>query len=84
MTPRMHASIKTSQNIHGRFYVIVPQFFSRATHNLFMLVNGQLKTTTVIENTERQLEKVSESCGKSCSVYRRGHWTTTFRISFSK
>jgi hypothetical protein len=24
-----------------------------------MLVNGQLKTTTVIENTERQLEKVS-------------------------
>ena len=23
-----------------------------------MLVNGQLKTTTVIENTERQLEKV--------------------------
>lgn len=29
-----------------------------ATHNLFMLVNGQLKTTTVIENTERQLEKI--------------------------
>ena len=26
-----------------------------------MLVNGQLKTTTVIENTERQLEKVSRS-----------------------
>ena len=26
-----------------------------------MLVNGQLKTTTVIENTEKQLEKVSEA-----------------------
>jgi hypothetical protein len=38
---------------------IIFHYIFRATHNLFMLVNGQLKTATVIENTERQLEKVS-------------------------
>lgn len=37
-----------------RFSFVYP----RATHNLFMLVNRHLKQSTVIELTEKQLEKV--------------------------
>ena len=33
-------------------------FLPRATHNLFMLVNRHLRQNTVIELTEKQLEKV--------------------------
>ena len=36
-------------------------FDHRATHNLFMLVNRHLKQNTVIEVTEKQLEKVISS-----------------------
>lgn len=38
------------------YYFVV--LFPRATHNLFMLVNRHLKQNTVIELTEKQLEKV--------------------------
>ena len=39
-------------------FLLIVVFFRRATHNLFMLVNRHLKQSTMIELTEKQLEKV--------------------------
>ena len=48
-------------------------FDHRATHNLFMLVNRHLKQNTVIEVTEKQLEKV-----KFVTT-----WFTTFPVNIT-
>ncbi|XP_028400543.1 coiled-coil domain-containing protein 42 homolog [Dendronephthya gigantea] len=57
-----------------------------ATHNLFMLVNGQLKTTTVIENTERQLEKIQtfiQDLSQITQEIRRGETAATTSMTTS-
>lgn len=55
-----------------------------ATHNLFMLVNRQLKTTTVIENTERQLEKIQtfiQDLSQITQEIRRGETAITTSVT---
>ena len=57
-----------------------------ATHNLFMLVNGQLKTTTVIENTEKQLDKIQtfiQDLSQITQEIKRGETAATTSMTTS-
>ena len=57
-----------------------------ATHNLFMLVNGQLKTTTVIDNTEKQLEKIQtfiQDLSQITQEIKRGETAATTSMTTS-
>ena len=72
---RKNKNVRSNFNFCSWYFKVSPGFFQylimsallyfvvlfsgRATHNLFMLVNRHLKQNTVIELTEKQLEKVT-------------------------